>query len=647
MSIDASTSEAEVSPAEPEESEGIKVHGSFAALTLGALGVVFGDIGTSPLYTLQECFGAHGVSATQPENVLGLLSLIFWSLTLVVTLKYVIVLMQADNKGEGGIMALLALVPAEQRRIVGTRVGWVTMLVLLGAALLFGDGVITPAMSVLSAVEGLKLLDPKFGQYVVPITVVILGALFGIQSRGTGGLGKLFGPVMVCWFLTIGGLGLLHLWENPGILAAILPTHAASFFWNNGYHGFVILGSVVLCVTGGEALYADMGHFGRGPIRVAWGGLVFPSLLFNYFGQGAMILQHPDRAAVPFFSMIEHPGARVALIILATVAAVIASQGLISAVFSLSHQAIRLGYFPRVLVTHTSKEMEGQIYVPAVNWALALACLALVLALKESARLAGAFGLAVSGTMGLTSVILHSVSQNTWKWPAWKSHGLLLLFLSFDIPFFAATCTKFVDGGYIPFIIGALVFLCMWTWSIGRSLLRDHYQANQVSCEQLRQMLQENPPVRTPGLSIYLSSNRDVAPPVLLTQLQRFRGLSEEIMFLTITSESVPHVSEGDRLETQMVDDGYYRVVAHYGFMEIPDIPSVVRRAARRLPLRHSLHNATYFIGRETFAATDAGKMRAWQERLFAFMARNSADITMVFDLPSNQVVEVGSRLEL
>ncbi len=632
---------------EPIPADAGGIHGSFAALTLGALGVVFGDIGTSPLYTVQECFGQHGVRASVHENVLGVLSLFFWSLTLVVTLKYVTVLMEADNKGEGGIMALLSLVPSEQRRIVGTRVGWVTLLVLVGSALLFGDGVITPAISVLSAIEGLKLIDPHLGTYVVPITVAILVCLFGIQSHGTGGLGKLFGPIMVCWFVTIGGLGLYHLWENPSILWAVLPHHAARFFWNNGVHGFIMLGSVVLCVTGGEALYADMGHFGRGPIRLAWGGMVFPALLLNYFGQGAMLLQYPELAAAPFFSMVSHPGARIALILLATVAAVIASQGLISAVFSLTHQAIRLGYFPRVLVTHTSKEMEGQIYVSSVNWALGLACLALVLIFKESARLAGAFGLAVSGTMALTSIILHSVTRNTWKWPAWKSHGLLILFLSFDIPFFAATCAKFVDGGYIPFIIGSLGFLCMWTWSLGRSLLREHYQANEVTCEQLREKLKENPPVRTPGLSIYLASNRDVAPPVLLTQLERFRGLSEEILFLTITSENVPYVAEADRLETQMIDEGYYRVVAHYGFMEIPAIPTVVRRAARRLPLRHRLGNATYFVGRETFAATDAGRMRAWQEKLFAFMSRNAADITMVFDLPASQVIEVGSRLDL
>ncbi|MBS2033548.1 potassium transporter Kup [bacterium] len=634
-------------PDEPEPADTGGVHGSYAALTLGALGVVFGDIGTSPLYTVQECFGEHGVTAGLRDNVLGILSLFFWSLTLVVTLKYVTVLMRADNKGEGGIMALLSLVPAEQRRIIGTSVGWVTVLVLIGASLLFGDGVITPAISVLSAIEGLKLIDPNLANYVVPITVGILIALFGIQSHGTGGLGKLFGPIMVCWFVTIGALGMIHLWENPSILVAVSPVHAASFFYHNGYHGFVLLGSVVLCVTGGEALYADMGHFGKGPIRLAWGALVFPALLLNYFGQGALILQNSGAASAPFFSMVSHPGARIALVILATAATVIASQGLISAVFSLTHQAMRLGYFPRVMVTHTSQEMEGQIYVPAVNWALGLACLTLVLIFRESARLAAAFGLAVSGTMGLTSVILHSVTRNTWKWPAWKSHGLLILFLSFDIPFFAATCTKFVDGGYIPFVIGAFVFVCMWTWSIGRCLLREHYQAHEVNCEQLRRMLKEQPPVRTPGLSIYLASNRDVAPPVLLIQLQRFRGLSEEILFLTITSESVPYVPEAERLEVQILDEGYYRVVAHYGFMELPNIPSIVKRAARRLPLRHQLSNATYFIGRETFAATNSGRMRAWQERLFAFMARNSADITMVFDLPSDQVVEVGSRLEL
>ena len=623
-------------------------HGSLGYLTLGALGVVFGDIGTSPLYTVQECFApGHGVSAAEPANVLGVLSLFFWSLMLVVTLKYVVILMRADNKGEGGIMALLALVPAQQRAIVGTRIGWVTLLVLAGASLLFGDGVITPAISVLSAVEGLKLIRPDFGSAVVPLTLVILILLFSIQRRGTGGLGKVFGPVMLVWFLTIGAIGLSHLWQKPSVLWAILPTYGAKFFWLHGFHGFALLGSVVLCVTGGEALYADMGHFGRNPIRVAWAGLVLPSLMFCYFGQGALLLSHPEAASAPFFSLVASPAARVPLVLLATAATVIASQGLISAVFSLTHQAVRLGYFPRVLVKHTSDEVEGQIYVPSINWALALGCLALVLIFRESTKLAAAFGLAVSGTMAITSVVLFSVTSNTWKWPRWKSVLLLCVFLSFDSPFFLATCVKFVDGGYIPFVIGVVLFAVMVVWSRGRSLLREYYVSRQVSYAELRQTLTQKPPTRLPGLSIYLASNQDIAPPILLMQLQRFRGLSEEILFLSVVVESVPEVEEVERVQVEVVDEGFYRVVARFGFMEIPAVSAVLQRAARQLPLRNSLKEATYFVGRETFLGTSHGRMSALEEQFFAFLSRNSTDITRVFDLPSNQVMELGTRLDL
>lgn len=623
-------------------------HGSLGALTIGALGVVFGDIGTSPLYTVQECFAVgHGVPASDPANVLGILSLFFWSLMLVVTLKYVVVLMQADNKGEGGIMALLALVPAEQRAITGKRIGWVTLLVLAGSSLLFGDGVITPAISVLSAIEGLKLIRPDFGALVVPVTLVILVVLFAIQSRGTGGLGKLFGPVMVVWFVTIGAIGLQHLWQNPSVLWAILPTYAAHFFWEHGFHGFALLGSVVLCVTGGEALYADMGHFGRSPIRWAWGGLVLPSLMLCYFGQGALLLSNPEAASAPFFSLVSSPTARIPLVLLATAATVIASQGLISAVFSLTHQAVRLGYFPRVLVKHTSDEVEGQIYVPSINWALAFGCLALVLIFRESTRLAAAFGLAVSGTMAITSVVLFSVTTNTWKWPRWKSLLLLGTFLSFDIPFFLATCVKFVDGGYIPFVIGLVLFVVMVVWSRGRNLLREYYLARQVTYAQLRETLAQKPLTRLPGLSIYLASNQDIAPPILLMQLQRFRGLSEEILFLSVVVLSVPLVAEADRITVEVVDEGLYRVTARFGFMELPSVQSVLGQAAAQLPLRNSLAEATYFVGRENFLATSRGKMAAFEEELFAFLSRNSTDITKIFQLPPEQVMEMGTRVDL
>ena len=629
----------------PQESQN---HGSLGALTIGALGVVFGDIGTSPLYTVQECFAdGHGVPASDPANVLGILSLFFWSLMLVVTLKYVAVLMQADNKGEGGIMALLALVPAEQRAITGKRIGWVTLLVLAGSSLLFGDGVITPAISVLSAIEGLKLIRPDFAAMVVPVTLLILLVLFAIQSRGTGGLGKLFGPVMVVWFVTIGIIGLQHLWQNPTVLWAILPTYAAHFFGEHGFHGFALLGSVVLCVTGGEALYADMRHFGRNPIRWAWGGLVLPSLLLCYFGQGALLLSDPNAASAPFFSLVGSLAARIPLVLLATAATVIASQGLISAVFSLTHQAVRLGYFPRVLVKHTSDEVEGQIYVSSINWALAFGCLTLVLIFRESTRLAAAFGLAVSGTMAITSVVLYSVTSNTWKWPPWKSLLLLGMFLSFDIPFFLATCVKFVDGGYIPFVIGLVLFVVMVVWSRGRSLLREYYLARQVTYAQLRATLVEKPPARLPGLSIYLASNQDIAPPILLMQLQRFRGLSEEILFLSVVVQSVPEVAESERVSVEVVDEGFYRVIARFGFMEIPSVPPVLERAAARLPLRNSLAEATYFVGRENFLSTSQGRMSALEEEFFAFLSRNSTDITKIFELPSEQVMEMGTRVDL
>lgn len=622
-------------------------HGSLTALTLGALGVVYGDIGTSPLYSLAECFGPHGVAASERANLFGVLSLFFWSLTLVVTLKYVTVLMRADNHGEGGIMALLSLVPEDRRRVSGKQIGWVTLLVLFGAALLFGDGVITPAISVLSAIEGLKLVSPALGDWVVSITTVILLMLFAIQSGGTGPIGKFFGPIMVIWFFTLGGLGLYHLAQAPEILGAILPTHAVAFFLAHKGHAFALLGSVVLCVTGGEALYADMGHFGKSPIRLAWGALVFPSLLLNYFGQGALLLRDSTLSSAPFYSMVSSPQARVALVVLATAATIIASQALISAVFSLTHQAIRMGYFPRVQVRHTSHEVEGQIYLHSMNWALAAACILLVLVLRESTRLAAAYGLAVSGTMAITSVVLFTVCRQTWKWPAWKAWSLLLLFLSFDLPFLGATCLKFLDGGWIPLLMGGSVFSVMVLWTIGRNLLREHYQARQLSDTQWLERILEKPIVRTPGLGIYLASSADLTPPSLLTQMERVRAIPEELLLVTVTAESVPYVEEKDRLMVRTVSEGYYRISLRYGFMDIPEVPSGIRAAAALLPLRGSLEEATYYIGRETFEATDANQFLGWQESLYALLARNSADMTRYYGLPPSQVVELGTRLDL
>lgn len=625
-------------------------HGhSLAALTLGSLGVVFGDIGTSPLYTVQECFGPHGATLGE-ANILGILSLIFWALMMVVTFKYVLVLMNADNRGEGGIMALLSLVPERQRVVQAGRIGWISLLVIAGASLLFGDGIITPAISVLSAIEGLGVADPRLTTAVVPVTVAILIVLFAIQSRGTGALGKLFGPVMVAWFVTIGWLGLVSLYQTPGILRALSPHHGALFFLNHGWHSITVLGSVVLAVTGGEALYADMGHFGRTPIRLSWMGLVLPSLLFCYLGQGALLLRSPESIGSPFFSLVSSQTVRFALVFLAAAATVIASQGLISAVFSLTQQAVRLGYFPRVQIRHTSDQVEGQIYVPAVNWALALACLTLVVIFQKSTNLAAAFGLAVSGTMGITSVVFASAARHHWKWPAWKANGLMLVFLSFDIPFFLGTCVKFFEGGYIPFAVGLVMFSVMVLWCRGRSLVHAQRQSEQVSQEVLVSRLAPGGLQRTAGLGVYLSGAAQGLPPVLVQQMRHFNCLPQEIVMLSATTEAVPYVSHSDRVEVERLEapEGkIYRVIGRYGFMEMPDIPKLLKAASQKMELDTSWEKATYFLGRESFAATNRNKMGGISETIFATLSSLSLDVTRSFNLPPESVVELGARMDL
>jgi len=448
------TAEAAPSIPDPQHASAAHAPASKSTLALAALGVVFGDIGTSPLYALKECVSKeHGVVPTQ-ENVLGLLSLIFWALMMVVTVKYLTFIMRADNQGEGGILALLALVP-DKLRGKGTRVGWIAVLVVFGAALLYGDGIITPAISVLSAIEGLEVATDKLKPVVVPITCVILVGLFAVQKRGTAGIGRVFGPIMVVWFLSIAALGIGFIIKNPDVLQALWPGHAVTFFAAHGAHGIIVLGAVVLAITGGEALYADMGHFGRGPIRVAWYGLVLPSLVLNYFGQGALLLEDPRAAESPFFALVPHGALTYALVLLAAVATVIASQALISGAFSLTHQAVQLGFLPRVTIVHTSSETEGQIYIPEINWGLAAACLSLVLTFRESSKLAAAYGIAVTGTMAITSIVYFVVLRQTWRWPLWKALPLLVLFLAWDLPFFASNLLKFLEGGWVPMLVGA------------------------------------------------------------------------------------------------------------------------------------------------------------------------------------------------
>jgi KUP system potassium uptake protein len=455
--------------------------GNFWLLTLGALGVVFGDIGTSPLYAVQECMNPdHGVSANVP-NLYGIISLIFWALTLIVTIKYILFLMRADNLGEGGIMALLALLPEKLKTPRAGKIGISALLVIAGAALLFGDGIITPAISVLSAVEGLKIATPGLEHFVVPLTIVILIALFSVQKKGTNLIGNYFGPIMLIWFTTMGALGICQIIHVPEVLKALSPYYSILFFKTHGWHAFRMLGSVVLAVTGGEALYADMGHFGRRPIQTGWFILVFPCLILNYLGQGALLIQHPDLSINPFYGMV--PANLIfPMVILATAATVIASQALISGAFSLASQGIRLGYFPRVTVKHTSASGEGQIYVPFVNTTLAILCIALVLVFQSSAKLAGAYGLAVTGTMVITSIVFFEVTRMTWKWSPLASWAMLILFLSFDLPFFLANLLKFFDGGWIPVVVGAVFFTVMCIWKIGRSLLAKHFE-DSISLE--------------------------------------------------------------------------------------------------------------------------------------------------------------------
>jgi KUP system potassium uptake protein len=634
-------------------------HPAGAALVVAALGIVFGDIGTSPLYAFKECITGHHGITHNPADVLGVLSLIVWSLTLVVTVKYLLFVMRADNHGEGGILALLALVP-EKLRNRKDKIGWIALLVLAGAALLYGDGMITPAISVLSAVEGLEQEAHSLKEYVVPLTCGILIALFAIQSRGTEGIGRFFGPVMVLWFGAIGLIGLVHIVKHPAVLSAVDPRHGIAFFERHGGHGFKVLGSVVLAVTGGEALYADMGHFGRKPIKIAWLGLVFPSLLFAYFGMGALVLTDPDAAENPFFGMVPRGAPTWGLIVLATAATIIASQALISGAYSLTHQAVQLGYFPRVLIKHTSKTTIGQIYVPVINWLLAVVCVLLVLAFQESSRLAAAYGIAVTGTMAITSIVYFVVIHETWHWPLVKSVPLLLFFLSFDLAFFGANALKFIDGGWVPILIGACFFTVMVVWRRGRRMLARFYDTRVRPFGAFIAEISGGGPVtredpskkplrvqmRTEGTSIFMSSHHEGVPPTLVHHVERVGVLSKNVIVLTIVTEQVPFVSDSDRTTCEKVGDGFFRIVGHYGFMETPRVPELIEQAKSR-GLDVALGEVTYYLGRETILGLAGGQMGAVEETFFGILVRNSRHAGQYFDLPPEKVVELGVQVDL
>jgi KUP system potassium uptake protein len=581
------------------------------ALTLGALGIVFGDIGTSPFYTLKECLHATPGHHADLTDVYGIVSLIFWAITLVVTLKYLTFIMKAHNQGEGGIFALLALVPEEMRTARPGRISLIALFAIAGAALLFGDGVITPAISVLSAVEGLALANPEWAGLAVPVSCGILLALFLVQSRGTESIGFLFGPVMLVWFLTLGGLGAYHVAQQPKIFGALSPHHAVYYFQHHGWPAFHILASVVLAVTGGEALYADMGHFGIGPIRNAWLFVVCPSLVLGYLGQAAHILGDPSAIRNPFFSLVPPGNATIALVILSSLAAVIASQALISGAFSLTRQAMQLGYFPRVRVLHTAHDMMGQIYVPTINILTGAGAILLVLVFRESTKLAAAYGIAVAGTMAITSGMYYLVARQTWGWGQAKALGILLFFLSFDIPFVAANASKFWDGGYIPILLGVLLLVIMITWNRGRTLIAQRYRLRFPSREDAMECVNANLAARVPGTAVFMSSNLDVVPPALVRHVERSRALQETVVLLTVVTAGQPTVSDEERFTVAPPQDGFHRIVIRFGFMEEPLVMPALERAVAVAGIPFDPAHTTFYLGRENFLATGRGRMGA------------------------------------
>jgi KUP system potassium uptake protein len=622
-------------------------------LAVAALGIVYGDIGTSPLYAVKECFsGAHHPLPVTRENVLGILSLFCWSLLMVVAVKYLVFILKADNKGEGGIFALLALIPAQldarssQLKVV------IVLGALFGAALLYGDGIITPAISVLSAVEGLAA-DPLTGTptamkpFVVLITCLILTALFLVQRRGTARIGGIFGPVMMLWFATLAGFGLWSIAKRPDVLEAINPVWAWRFFAAHGFVGFALLGAVVLCITGGEALYADMGHFGKKPIRFSWWAIVLPALLLNYFGQGALLLEQGKNVYNPFFSLV--PGSLLyPMVALATAATVIASQALISGAFSLTRTAVQLGYFPRVTIVHTSKEHEGQIYIPEVNSGLAVACIGLVLAYRESTALAAAYGIAVTGTMSITSIVYYFVVTRAWKWPAWKALPLLGLFLFFDLGFFAANALKLKDGpgAWFPVIVGAGLFTLMTTWKRGREEMARRFAAQAVPLQTLLDDLKANPPHRVRGTAVFMSSASSGTPPVLLHHLKHNQVLQRQVVLLSVVSVEQPHAPANEALTVEPLEHGFYRVVARTGFMDTPNVPQLLI-AAREQGLVCEPSTTSYYLGRESLLTGGPSSMMRWRKGLFAFVSRNALSATSYFGIPPGRVVELGMQVDL
>ncbi|HEV2860632.1 MAG TPA: potassium transporter Kup [Pyrinomonadaceae bacterium] len=615
-----------------------------ALLSLTALGIVYGDIGTSPLYAMRECFhGPHAIQPT-PENVFGVMSLIFWALILIISIKYCVFVLRADNRGEGGILALTAL--ATPIKVVSrSERKWIVVIGIFGAALLYGDGIITPAISVLGAVEGLNVATPLFAPYVVPATVVIIVGLFFIQSRGTAKVGRLFGPVMLVWFAVIAALGVAQSVRRPSVFGAFNPAHGLDFFMRNGWHGFLVLGTVFLVVTGGEALYADMGHFGKRPIRVVWYSIVLPALMLNYLGQGALLIENPAAAENPFYRLAP-AWALYPLIALATCAAIIASQALISGAYSLTMQAIQLGFIPRFKIEHTSSTEMGQIYIPALNWALMAGCIAIVVGFGSSSNLAAAYGVAVTATMVITTILLAVVERRKWGWGLLPVGALTGFFLVIDLAFFGANVIKIPHGGWFPLVVGACIFVVMTTWKKGRRILASRMLSLAVPVEDFLRDIEQHPPVRVPGTAVFMTGTGTGTPTALEHNLEHNKVLHTRVILLTVKTRQTPYVEPGGRVKVEPLGQEFYRLTINYGFMEDPNIPAVM--AELKAPgLDFDPANTTFFLGRETVIAGRHPGMMLWREKLFALLSRNASSATAYFCLPPDRVVEMGSQVEI
>ncbi|HET9777617.1 MAG TPA: potassium transporter Kup [Gemmatimonadaceae bacterium] len=614
-------------------------------MTLLALGVVYGDIGTSPLYALRECFKPEYKLAATEINVYGVLSLILWSLIAVVSIKYIVFVMRADNRGEGGILALVALVLQRLHRdsdrhtkIIITGIG------LIGAALLYGDGVITPAISVLSATEGLGVIQPFLGKFAIPLTVVIIFALFFFQKKGTAKVGRIFGPITLLWFISIALLGAGEIGKEPRILWAVNPWYALTFFSSHGTHSFVVLGAVVLAVTGAEALYADMGHFGKRSIRIAWFGCVLPALILNYFGQGALILHNPASAANPFY-LLAPRALLYPLIALATLAAIIASQAMISGAFSLTQQCVQLGYSPRVTIVHTSKSEAGQIYIPEVNNSLMIFCLLVVLGFRSSTALGAAYGIAVTGTFLMTTCLMYVVARTWWNWNRLRTIALVGPFLIIDGAFFGANVLKIKDGGWVPLAIAAGIFILMTTWNRGRDIVQQLMRSGMLPMDMLLADLKSRKTVRVPGVAVFMTREPEGAPVVLLHHLKHNKVLHEKVVLLSVLSEEVPEIPNDHRITVESLGQGFFRIRARYGFMESTKVPKILDEA-RSAGLDAKPLETTYYLGREQLIPTGTSPLSTWRKKLFVFMSRNSRSATAFYGIPPNRVVELGAQIE-